>query len=111
MSWIWFSREWKAIATILLIFVVVIAFGLVVQRQNSGKFEPVSAIITGLGNDSSYSGIYSSSKIAVVATTENGLIGRTSVEPARVRGCEIGDAILAEQKDRYVRITPRPCSK
>jgi hypothetical protein len=108
---LWLSREWKAIVTILLLFTALIAFGLFVQIQNSGKFEPVPAIITGLSNDGSYSGIYTSSKIVVVATTEEGLIGRVSVEPARVRGCAIGDAVRAEQKDSFVRIYPRPCSK
>ena len=105
------SREWQAIAVILSLILVVIGFGLVKLNQLSGEFTPVEATITGMGSDSSWSGIYTSAKIVVVATTDEGLIGRTSVEAALVHGCQIGDTVSAAKKDGILRVFPRPCVK
>lgn len=111
MTRYWLAREWKAVVTISLVMLAFIGFGLMYQYRTSGIFDPVPAVITGIGNDNSYSGIYTSSKIVVVAMTEDGLIGRASVAPAMVRGCEVGDSVRAEKKGRVVKVHPYPCQK
>ena len=46
----------------------------------------------------------------VVAKSTSGLEGTTSVPSDRLRGCRVGDAILASEVNGSLRLEPRPCT-
>lgn len=47
----------------------------------------------------------------VVARTSDGVVGRTTVLPPDIEGCEVGDPIRAEQVNMKIYLYPAPCSE
>ncbi len=68
----------------------------------------VQAYITNISNPSSrYQGHYPG--LRVRAQSEEGIFGTTTVIPSDIAGCEVGDAIKAEQVGLKLYLEPEPC--
>ena len=77
------------------------------NRVTATDYTSVEATITAFST-TDYNGA-TPPRAAVVAVTDDGVVGRALVSPAKIRGCKIGDTIAAARKGSALKLFPAPC--